>query len=527
MWIADTSFALCKIEMKVNDGANLNYVTAFAVVQEFDNSSGRWMLIKEKVIADFSLQKRTMGVYGRKTTSYRNIIINKPKESDFYTRTDNLIVLEGAEKRDSSFWVSVRHDTLSAIEKQVYELVDSIQHLSVYRRWENIIISAYTGYKILGPIEYGPWYSTVSKNLIEGWRIRLGGRTSNAFSRKIELSGYGAYGFLDEQFKYGAGFKTILSKKPRQLVGINYKDDYEILGQSNNAFTADNGLATLFRRTPLDNMTRVEQYSIWYERDWFTGLNTRISLVHRNLYPLGNTPYIRPIENGSDEFKPGIQSAEIQMTTRFAYNEKYIEGVFSRTSLGTRFPIVKVQYNIGLKGVFGSDYAYQRLSINVDDRIRINPIGYTNYILEAGKIWGNVPFPLMVLHAGNETIIYDWASFNTMNYFEFASDQYTQASIIHHFDGFFLNKIPLMRKLKWREVAAFRGVIGSVSSGNRNQLLFPRELYTLNRGPYMEVGAGLENIFRFFRADVFWRLNYLDHPGIQKVGFRVTMQIMF
>lgn len=527
MWIADTSFALSKIEMKITNDANLNYVTSFSVVQEFDNASGAWMLIKERVVADFALQKKTMGVYGRKTTSYSDIILNKPKEPDFYTRTDNLIVLEGAEKRDSSFWINARHDTLSATEQQVYEMVDSIQSLPIYKRWENLIVSAFSGYKILGPFEYGPWYNTVSSNLIEGWRVRLGGRTSNAFSRKIELSGYAAYGFRDEQFKYGAGFKTILSRKPRQIAGINYKDDYEILGQSNNAFTADNGLAALFRRTPLDNMTRVEQYSIWYERDWFTGLNSKFSLVHRNLYPLGNTPYFSPNNDGSRDFKPGIQTAEIQMTTRFAYNEKYIEAVFSRTSLGTRYPIVQVQYNVGLKGVFSSDYSYQRLSINLDDRIRINPIGYTNYILEAGKIWGDVPFPLMVLHAGNETIIYDWASFNTMNYFEFASDQYAQATIIHHFDGFFLNKIPLMRKLKWREVASFRGVIGSVSESNRSVLLFPNELFTLNRGPFMEAGLGIENIFKFFRADVFWRLSYLDHPGIQKVGIRITMQIMF
>jgi hypothetical protein len=133
----------------------------------------------------------------------------------------------------------------------------------------------------------------------------------------------------------------------------------------------------------------------------------------------------------------------------------------------------------------------------------------------------------MVLHAGNETIIYDWAAFNTMNYFEFASDQYAQATIIHHFDGFFLNKIPLMRKLKWREVASFRGIVGSTRADNRNELLFPNELYTLNRGPYLEAGAGLENIFKFFRVDVFWRLRYLDHPNIQKVGVRLSLQILF
>lgn len=527
MWIADTSFALKRIEMKITDDANLNYVNAFSIIQEFDNSSGRWMMVKEKMVADFALQDKKMGVYGRKTTSYKNITVGKPHDEEFYTRTDNLVVQEGAEKRDSSFWAAARHDTLNATEKQIYDMVDSIQHLPVYKTWENVIITAYTGYKVVGPIEYGPWYNTVSNNRIEGWRLRVGGRTSNNFSRWVEMSGYVAYGFRDQDFKYSAAFKTFITKKPRQLAGVNYKNDYEILGQSNNAFTADNGLAALFRRTPLDNMLRVEQYSLWYERDWFPGLNTKLSLVSKNLYPLGSTVYLHPLSNGGSEFKPGVTTSEIQLTTRFAYQERYIESVFSRVSLGTTFPIVQVQFNAGLKGVFGSDYAYQRLSINVDDRIRINPIGYTNYVLEAGKIWGTVPFPLMVLHAGNETIIYDWAAFNTMNYFEFASDQYAQATIIHHFDGFFLNKIPLMRKLKWREVASFRGIVGSTRAENRNELLFPNELYTLNRGPYLEAGAGLENIFKFFRVDVFWRLRYLDHPDIQKVGVRLSLQILF
>jgi hypothetical protein len=168
--------------------------------------------------------------------------------------------------------------------------------------------------------------------------------------------------------------------------------------------------------------------------------------------------------------------------------------------------------------------------VNLDDRIRINPIGYTNYILEAGKIWGNLPYPIMILHPGNQTYVYDWASFNTMNYYEFASDQYAMATIIHHFDGFFLNKIPLMRKLKWREVASFRCVFGSVSQENANVLKFPSTLHTLNKGPFMEWGAGIENIFRFFRVDYFYRINYRDLPGVNTEwysGIRVSVQVLF
>lgn len=527
MWIADSSFAVKRLEMTITEDANLNYVTAFYVIQDYDNVSGEWMLSKEKVVADFALTKRQMGLYGRKTTSYRNVKVNQCKDDEFYTRTENLIVEEGAEKRDSVFWAQARHDTLSRTEQGIYDMVDSVQNLPVYRTWENIMITAYSGYKIIGPFEFGPWYKTVSGNQIEGVRFRLGGRTSNAFSKWVEFSGYAAYGTKDEEFKYNFGFKSFITKKPRQLVGVNYKNDYEILGQSNNAFTSDNLLASIFRRNPLNNMTRVEQYEVWYERDWFTGFNMRLSLVNRNMYALNDTAYYHLMPSGAPEYHSSIQTSEVRANFRFAWDEKYIEGVFSRVSMGTRYPVVQVQYVAGLKGVFNSDYTYHRVSINVDDRIRINPIGYTNYILEAGKIFGTVPYPLMILHPGNETYVYDWASFNMMNYYEFASDQYAMATLIHHFDGFFLNKIPLMRKLKWREVASFRAVYGSVSNSNKDALVFPSTLYSLNRGPYMEAGAGIENIFRFFRVDCFWRLTYLDNPRVKPVGVRISLQVLF
>ncbi|HTF05190.1 MAG TPA: DUF5686 family protein [Bacteroidia bacterium] len=528
MWIADTSFAVKRLEMTITEDANLNYVNAFYVIQDYDNTSGAWMLVKEKVVADFALTKRQMGLYGRKTTSYRNILINQPKDDDFYTRTENIIVEPGAEKRDSTFWANARHDTLSKAEEGIYDMVDSVQNLPIYKTWEDLVIVAYGGYKIIGPFEYGPWYKTISGNQIEGVRFRLGGRTSNSFSRWVELSGYAAYGVKDREFKYNFGFKSFITKKPRQLVGVNYKNDYEILGQSNNAFTSDNLLASIFRRNPLNNMTRVEQYEVWYERDWFTGFNMRLSVVNRNMYPLNDTTYYRILPGtGETEYKPGIQTAEIRANFRFAWDEKYIEGVFSRVSMGTRYPVIQVQYVAGLKGVLNSDYSYQRVSINLDDRIRLNPIGYTNYILEAGKIWGLLPYPLMILHPGNETYVYDWASFNMMNYYEFASDQYAMATIIHHFDGFFLNKIPLMRKLKWREVVSYRCVWGSVSKSNQDALKFPTTLFTLNKGPYMEASAGIENIFRFFRVDCFWRLTYLDNPRVKPVGVRVSLQILF
>ena len=191
----------------------------------------------------------------------------------------------------------------------------------------------------------------------------------------------------------------------------------------------------------------------------------------------------------------------------------------------------------GFKGVLKSNYDYKKIVVNIDDRIRINPIGYTNYVLQYGKIFGKIPYPLLELHPGNETFAYDFYSFNLMNYFEFVSDEYASAFVSHHFDGFFLNRIPLLRKLKLREVATGRAVIGKVSDTNRQAILFPENLYTFNQAgytsnlfthnkPYVEVAAGIENILKFFRVDAVWRLSYLDHPNIAKFGIRATVQVI-
>lgn len=539
LWIADTTFAIKRLEMTIADDANINFINNLNVVQEYayvpyDSASDKraWMLSKDKLVIDFSLKEhdkkdQEMGFYGRKTTSYKNFVINQPRPDDFYSRTDNLVVEAGAYQKDTEFWEAARHDSLSKTEKQIYAMVDTIQTLPVYKTWVDVITIFVSGYKVWGNFEFGPYYNTLSFNSVEGVRLRVGGRTSNQFSKWYELNGYLAYGTKDEKFKYSLGFRSFISKKPRQMVGMNYKNDYEILGQSQNAFTQDNILASVFRRTPLTKLTGVEEVQAWYDREWFTGFNTKMSFVSRTMVPLGDFRYEFKEADGTVRVKDNIITSEIRLNARFAYDEKYVEGEFTRTSLGTKWPIVQMQYGYGIKDLFASDYSYHRLSFNIDDRFRINPLGYTDYYIEAGKTWGRLPYPLMVLHPGNESYVYDFYAYNMMNYYEFVSDEYATLYMFHHFDGFFLNKIPLMRKLKWREIVSGKVLVGRVSDKNRETLIFPEHLYELDRGPYYEAGVGLENIFKIFRVDAMWRLSYLDNPNISKFGIRGTIQVIF
>jgi len=533
LWAADTSFAIKQIEMSIADDANINFINATNVVQTYVQIDSLWMMEKERLVIDFNpfpieqKKKNLMGIYGRKTASYNNFKINKPKDDKFYSITENLTVADDAFKKDETFWLESRHDTLSKNEKEIYHMVDTLQSLPVYKTWIDVLQIFVTGYKVKGNFEYGPYYNMFSFNTIEGNRFRFGVRTSNQFSKWYELSGYLAYGTRDEEFKYKLGIRAFIDKKPRTMVGFYYKNDNEILGQSQNGFTTDNILASVLRITPLRNLTRVKEVNSYIERQWFSGFSTKLSFYNRQMFPLADFHYEYQGKGNTIAYKDKITTSEIRVLARLAYDEKFIDGVFTRTSLGTHYPILQAQYTMGVKNLFNSDYNYHKLVVNVDDRIRINPIGYFDYILEYGKIWNQLPYPLLELHGGNETYTYDPYAFNSMNYYEFVSDEYASASIQHHFDGFFLNKIPLMRKLKWREVVGAKALIGRVSPNNKTLLLFPNHLYELNRGPFFEANIGIENIFKIFRLDGVYRLSYLDNPRVTPFSIRFSFQFSF
>lgn len=174
-----------------------------------------------------------------------------------------------------------------------------------------------------------------------------------------------------------------------------------------------------------------------------------------------------------------------------------------------------------------SEYEYSKLVFNVSDRLHFNPFGHLDVIAEVGKIWGHIPYPLLDLPGGNETYIFDLYAFNGLNYFEFANDKYASLTLSHHFNGLFLNKIPLMRKLKWREVVGAKGIIGSLDDKHKEILVFPNYLKTLTGRPYYEASLGIENIFKIFRVDAVWRLAYLESPGAIPFTFKASMQFTF
>jgi len=530
-WVNDTTYAIKQVDARIADDANINWIYGLQVKQSYDEVEEEvWMLTKDQLVVDFNVADKTMGFYGRKTTTYKNFVINKPKSEEFYKGISDIIVSDGAGDKDDEFWESHRHINLSENEKSVYQLVDSIQNIPQFRTIADIITLFVSGYKQVGKIEIGPYYTLYSFNPVEGHRFRLGGRTSNSFSKRVMLEAYTAYGLRDQRFKYGGGVWLMLSKQPRILLRVEGKKDVEQLGASSGAFSEDNVLSSVFRRNPANKLTNVLEGKVTFEREWFYGLSNQIIFNHRVLRPLGALNYERFDDSNKSLVLPvgRLTTSEITLYTRFAYKEKYVSGEFERVSLGTKYPTIELALSSGLQGILGADYDYRKAVFRVRDKLRFGPFGFAKISVEAGKFFGQLPYPLLQLHQGNETFFYDETAFNTMNFFEFVSDEWVSTSISYHLEGLVLNKIPLFRKLKWREVVSAKGVIGRFDKRNLNELLLPETTYTFNGNkPFMEGAIGVENIFKVLRIDGLWRLSYLDNPDIVKFGIRAKLQIDF
>ena len=252
MWVNDSTFAIKKINLRIAEDANINYINDLVCSQDYDCINNRyWMLTKERFTVDFNIiqkSKRTLGFYGHKTSSYKNFVFNVPKEDKFYSTPVNVKFDDNSIDKSEEFWIKNRHDTLDKKEQGIYKMVDSIKNVPIFRTYVDLLTMITSGYYEKGNFELGPYFSLYSFNTIEGNRFRFGGRTSNSFSTRIMPEAFIAYGTKDETFKYGGGFLYMFSKNPRRTAGLYFKNDVEQLGESQNAFISDNIVASFFQK---------------------------------------------------------------------------------------------------------------------------------------------------------------------------------------------------------------------------------------------------------------------------------------
>ena len=524
-WVNDSTWAIVKVNARISEDANINYVNDLILEQEYSQFfDSVWFKTRDKLLVDITMLDKTQGLLGRKLSVYKNLNLTRIDTTVFSSNKYNeAIILDTVANDDLSYWNSVRPEALSEQEENIYQMVDSIKDVPIFRTFSDIIYLLAYGYYAHKNFEYGPYFKTYSFNPIEGNRFRIGGRTSNQFSTNLMLYGHLAYGTKDNDFKYGLGTLYMINKNPRFTIDLFYEDDLSLLGQSVNAFSEDNILASILSIRPNDNLLKLERFRLLLEKEWFVGFSNSLRLFHGILTPSEKIPFQDTVNN---QTWSNLVASEISLKTRFAFNEKVLSGEFERVSLGTVYPIIEVDLAAGFKNVLNSDFEYYRTSLEISQGIDIGLLGYFKYAVRIGKIWGTVPFPLLYLHEGNETYALDQQAYNLLNYYELGSDFYQSIYLEHKFQGLFLNKIPLFRRLKWREVVQMKILNGSISEKNKHVWDFPEKLTEIDQ-PYMEVGVGIENIFKLIRIDAIWRVTNLEKNDVQKFGIKAKLQFIF
>ncbi|PWJ55603.1 carboxypeptidase-like protein [Dyadobacter jejuensis] len=533
-WVDGVSFALTQMDATVSRDANLNFIEKIKIQQSYEqlDEQDAWVPSKTRVLID--VEEPTVQAAGMLLKFYSansDYVVGEPKPNGFY---DTAIELkEDYMDHDSTYWQKSRPESLTLPEKLSFQLIDSLKVLPVVKTYTEILNIFVNGYKKIDKwnIDIGPYLFLYANNTIEGNRFRLGFRTDPGFSRKWILHGYGAIGTKDKQFKYGAGVDYIFSRKPWTIGGFSYSKDLERLGLATETIGSNTLFGAFSRFGNLRRAYWQEDYSMYLKRELVKGLSGSIQLRHRNFKPLFPFVYRTQPSLGEDSpLQSNYDVTELNMETRFARNETFLQNDNERISMGNgNSPIFTLRYTLGIKNLISSDFHYHKFSFNAKQSFRLGALGRTEYNLTLGMIPSTIPYTLLYTPLGNESLFYVENAFNLMNYFEFISDKYATLSVEHNFQGFILNRIPAIKKLKWRLLATGKVFYGNVSTANKNIIptqdldgnLMPTFNY-LGNTPYVELGYGVDNIFKVGRVDFVHRLTYLKNTDVSPFAVKIS-----
>lgn len=532
-WIADSSFAVQKMNLMLSPTANVNFIEKLSLVQEFQLvNDSIWFLSKDKFIADFSLiGKRSINFIGRKTTTYQDVKVNDDSVLRFLEGEqlkEAVVMMPGASDKPDEFWTQNRHEELNKNEQAIYATVDTLLKMKSFQRWKDRLYFLGVGYKNIGNFEIGPWFNWISYNQYEGYRTRFDLGTNTKFSRKLYLHGYLAYGFQDKGIKGMLEAKYMFSRNPRSFLHIKYKDDVDFGQTYYDEVGYDNIFALAIRKSQVPvKLIRIKEQEIEYLKEWKNGISVRGTIGRQEYTPLLNLPT-------KDQFatpKDGelFNTFEATARIRFAYLERYLETSFNRTTLGSDYPIAEFRITKAIPGILGSAYDYTKIGLNVSDWGSIAPFGSVYWSVFGGKTFGTAPYMFLNIAPGNEIYYYNKYAFNLMNRYEYINDQYA-GLIFEHNVGNGIFKLPVLRALKFRQFWNVKMLTGTLTPENKSLNFVNGHPFTSLDGKfYVELGTGIDNILKFFRLDLVWRVSPQPLPenNYQRFGVFGSFRIGF
>ena len=520
MRIDAEEFAIKSIRAKMQRGGNVNWLRDIVIEADYQRMpDSTWFYSSDKLYADFSIalgdSSRVMSVIGTRQLNYSDVdfspIENMP------TADGKVKVLADANHKDDAYWEQARPVDLTDHEKDIYKMVNEVQQTPLYKGTYKVMYTLANNYLDFGPIGFGPLMNFYSNNSLEGPRPEFGMHTSKDLSTKFRVSAYVAYGFRDKQWKGGITYEQLFQREPQRKLTTVASYDIHQLGKGLSDITSGNILSSLWGKE--SKPAPRSEFSIRYDHEFSMQLNGVASIALKRFY---SSPFAQMETWGGDPI-PSVATNEVRLKLRFSKEETVNRGYFTKTYVHTDYPIVSLDLQGSIPGLRKNDIGYFMPQLHVDWKFRIPPVGMSDMHLRAGTIIGQVPWPILNLYQGNATTMIDKSAFSCMEYFEFASDTWATLLWYHTFNGFFLGKIPLIRELQLREEFTAKIAYGSLRKENNGSIPGPEYSWMkfpvnrsgvmtqgLNGVPYIELGAGLSNIFRLLRVDFIWRVTHRE-----------------
>jgi hypothetical protein len=513
-WVHHNSWGIGKITLNMSSSASINFVQRLSIIQQFTRrTDSSWVFTKDKFVAELSpLKKEKLAFIARKTCLYSNILMNDSTIEAALAknvRDEKVVIREGAQDKDSSFWKTHRAEPLSVNEEHVYKMIDTLQKMPLFKKYVDEVTFIVDGRKQLGKIEIGPWFKWISGNQLERVRVRFDVATTRLFSEKLWLHGYLAYGFRDKALKGKGEFTYKFPGGQGYSIHGSYTQDLDNGRTRNNDedITTDNMFSQLIRRPGIRQKFLLEKEAkFWVQKEWGNIFSARMSFSRTDYTTFAPLP---PKELLSVNSAHTIVSSEIGLKLRYSPGVRVIHTKRKDFRLTGENPVIEAGFYAGIPNFLGDGYRYQKVNLSLAQSVRIPRWGKVDYRVYGGRIYGDpLPFMLLEIHPGNEIYYYNKNSFNLMNRFEYISDRYAGFSIEHNFEKKLINLLPFLRTTSLRQFWNVKAVWGDLSTDDKKLNLqdFPTyRLRSLRGNGYVEAGTGLDNIFRYFRLDLVWR----------------------
>ena len=549
--LADSSYTVKKCTMNLPKKSGVNFVDNLDIIQEFEQlPNGEWVLKTDDMIVEMTLMKIMQGFQIRRTTRYSDYAFDELPQQ-LFKRKGAEIKEADAMMRGDDFWNQYRPVPLTQTESSMDMLVKRLEQMPGFK-YVIFVLKAFienfveTGTKDNpSKVDIGPVNTMISNNYIDGLRLRMSAQTTANLNPHLFFKGYYAYGFKDHRSKYMGEVEYSFNKKeylPREFPknSITFSYQYDVMSPTDKFLKTDkDNVFVSFKTSTVDQMSYVRNIALKYENETQFGLKTTVEVKHSTDEPTGGLAYIT--NDDQKTLVPEIQTMEASLAFRYAPGETFVNTKQRRIPVSFDAPVFTLSHTTGFKGVLGGEYNYNLTEIGLYKRFWFSSWGKIDMFVKGGAQWNKVPFPLLIMPAANLSYILQRETFNLINNMEFLNDRYASLDVSWDLNGKIFNRIPLLKKLKWREAIGFKMLYGHLTDknnpmkhpGDSELFLFPTRdgrptSFVMDpKTPYMECSVGIHNIFKILHIDYVRRLNYLDHPDANKWGVRFMVMMTF